>query len=376
LAAAGTAFAQSSVSIYGQFDAGVYSVKNYTAGKNATVFGDGAIFSNVIGFRGSEDLGGGMRANFQLETDVQTNNGGINQNGLFRRQANVGFVGGFGEIKVGTTLNPIIATNGALMPVGGNSVMTNVASALGYADFFTRNAVTYNAPAIIKGLAAQAQYGYANSVNEISGGSVLAGSLAYTSGPLQLRAAMQKRDGINGTSAATGNASAANPSSATNTSATSGWPTVSNDPTVGVANKSLDKSSYVLGARYEMGALSLGAAYMSNEFNVPGAAKTKVTGTVLGAGYVMGANTFGLNYASAEKSTLTSFQVRHALSKRTNIIAIAGLANNDSTIGFAPVAFNTGSGTATITDSTLGSLSNRGTGRNISGFGLGLTHSF
>jgi predicted porin len=365
LAAAGTTFAQSSVTIYGQFDAGVYNVKNFTDGKSATVFGDGATFSNVIGFRGSEDLGGGLRAVFNLETDVQTNNGGINQNGLFRRQANVGVAGGFGEIRVGTTVNPIIATNGALMPVGGNSVMTNIASALGYADFFTRNALTYNAPTIIKGLAAQAQYGFANSVNETAGGAVMAGSLAYTNGPLQLRAAMQKRDGINGTA----NTSAANNTAAT---ASAAWPTTGN------TTQSFDKTSYVLGARYSFGALSLGAAYMNNEFNLPvaGAAKTSLSGYALGAGYVMGANTFGLNYASAEKSSLTSLQVRHALSKRTNIIATAGVASNDSTVAFAPVAFNTGTGTAPITDSTLGTTGNRGTGRSITGFGIGLTHSF
>ena len=182
LAVSGAAFAQSTVSIYGQFDAGVYSLSKANGTDNRVVYGDGATFSNVIGFRGSEDLGGGLKGNFHLESDVQTNNGGLNQNGLFRRQANVSVAGGFGDIKIGITTNPIIATNGALMPVSGNSVSTVTSSALGYADFYTKNAVTYTSPTM-SGLTAQIQYGFSNNVESSSEGSVVAGSLAYVNGP-------------------------------------------------------------------------------------------------------------------------------------------------------------------------------------------------
>ena len=124
--------AQSSVTLYGQFDAGVYSLKNIdslTGAKSATVYGDGATFSNILGFKGTEDMGGGLKAGFDFQTDVQTNNGGTNTAGLFRRQANGSIASNqYGELKFGVTTNPIIATNGALMPVSGNSVSTATAS--------------------------------------------------------------------------------------------------------------------------------------------------------------------------------------------------------------------------------------------------------
>jgi predicted porin len=349
LAAAGTSFAQSSVTIYGQFDAGVYSLGKANGTDSRVVYGDGATFSNVLGFRGSEDLGGGLRANFQAETDIQTNNGGTNQNGLFRRQAHVGLAGGFGEIRVGTTLNPIIATNGALVPVGGNSVMTSVAGAVGYADFFTKNAVTYTLPTI-NGLTAQIQQGFSNNIESSSAGSVLAGSLAYVNGPLSIRYAMQDRK-----EAAIGAAnSGANASSA--------------------SAPALNRKSSVLGVRYQMGAVSVGAAMVqSKSATAIGGALTTVDGSILGVGYTTGAWTLGANYAQAEKSTLTNLQARYALSKRTNLIAQAGFADNHANglAKFSPIAFNTGSAPATITDTYAATA-----GKKQNGVGIGITHSF
>jgi len=347
--AATASFAQSSVTIYGQFDAGVYSLSKANGTNSRVVYGDGATFSNVMGFRGSEDLGGGLKGNFQLETDVQTNNGGLNQNGLFRRQANVSVGGGFGEVKFGITTNPLIATNGALVPVGGNSVTTANASALGYADFYTKNAVTYTSPNL-SGLTAQLQYGFSNNIESAKDGSVVAGSLAYVNGPLSIRYATQDRK-----ESAIGAAnSGANPSSAT--------------------AASFNKKSQVAGVRYEMGALSFGAAYLENKAaTAVGGAMTKVDGYVVGVGYTTGAWTLGANYTSAEKSSLTNLQARYALSKRTSLIAQAGFADNDAngTVKFAPIAFNTGSSPATITDTYAGTA-----GKKQSGIGLALAHSF
>ena len=338
--AATASFAQSSVTIYGQFDAGVYSLKRANGTDSRVVYGDGATFSNVLGFRGSEDLGGGLKANFQLETDVQTNNGGLNQNGLFRRQANVSVAGGFGEVKLGTTLNPLIATNGALAPVGGNSIMTATATAYGYADFFTKNALTYTSPNV-GGLTAQVQYGFSNNIESSKDGSVVAGSLAYVNGPLSIRYAMQDRN----------QAASAAPSA---------------------PNTTFNKKTQVVGARYNIGAVSLGVAYFENKSAAAlNGAMTKADGYLLGAGYTTGAWTLGANYVTAEKSNLTNLQARYALSKRTNLIATAGFADNGATNAFAPIAFNTGNSPATITD-TYAAAPNK----KQSGMGLAVTHSF
>jgi predicted porin len=331
------------VTIYGQFDAGIYNIKKANAtGGSATVYGDGAVFSNVLGFRGTEDMGGGLKAGFHMETDVQTNNGGENQNGQFRRQANGSIAGGFGEIKLGLTTNPIIATNGALMPVSGNSVSTSTSSALGYADFYTKNAVTYTSPAFM-GLTAQIQRGRSNNVESASEGSVTAYSLAYVNGPLEVRYAAQDRKAAAANTANSG----ANPSTAT-AAATA-------------------KESSVFGAKYKIGAFTLGAARLQNETT------SKVTGNQMGLGYTTGAWTLGGSLTKAEGSKLTNLQARYALSKRTNLIGMYGIADNsaDNKVNFNPVAFNTGSAPAAITDMAAGSASQKRTA-----IGLGLTHSF
>ena len=344
--AATSAFAQSSVTLYGQFDAGVYNLSKADGTLNRMVYGDGATFSNILGFRGTEDLGGGLKANFDFQTDVQTNNGGLNQNGLFRRQANGSVSGGFGEIKFGITTNPIIATNGQLVPVGGNSVTTSTASALGYADFYTKNAVTYTSPAI-NGLTAQIQYGLSNNIDSSSEGSVVAGSLAYVNGNLSIRYAMQDRKQGNSAGAlAAGSA-----------------------PNTGSA-----KDSSVFGVRYQIGAVSIGAAMLENNAAAANnGAKVKVNGNLMGVGYTTGAWTFAANRTAAEDSSLTNFQARYALSKRTNLIAQAGTADNNANgkVKFNPMAFNTGNSPATITDTYAATA-----GKKQSAIGLAVTHSF
>ncbi|MEY4439466.1 MAG: hypothetical protein RIQ36_930 [Pseudomonadota bacterium] len=335
-----SAFAQSSVTIYGQFDAGIYNIKKANGTDSATVYGDGAVFSNVLGFKGTEDMGGGLKAGFQMETDVQTNNGGENQNGQFRRQANGSIAGGFGEVKLGLTTNPIIATNGALMPVAGNSVSTSTSSALGYADFYTKNAVTYTSPAFM-GLTAQIQRGMSNNIESSSQGSVTAYSLAYVNGPLEVRYAAQDRK-----AAAIGAAnSGANPSTATAAAAA--------------------KESSVFGVKYKIGAFTVGAARLQNETT------SKVTGNQAGLGYTTGAWTLGGSLTKSEGSKLTNLQARYALSKRTNLIGMYGIADNAATVKFNPVAFNTGNSPATITDTYAATANTKQTA-----IGLGLTHSF
>ncbi len=79
---AGTAQAQSSVTIYGVIDAGYNSVENKTTGsatvqrdsiQGGTVSAAGEAASNRLGFRGTEDLGGGMKAHFVLESGIAQN---------------------------------------------------------------------------------------------------------------------------------------------------------------------------------------------------------------------------------------------------------------------------------------------------------------
>nr|WP_315261181.1 porin [uncultured Limnohabitans sp.] len=342
--AATSAFAQSSVTIYGQLDSGIYNIKKANGVNTATVYGDGSTFSPILGFKGTEDMGGGLKAGFDLQTDVQSNNGGENQNGQFRRQANASLAGKFGEVKLGLTTNPIIATNGALMPTGanGNSVSTSTSSAMGYADFYTKNAVTYTTPAFM-GLTGQVQRGMSNNIESQSAGSVTAYSLAYVNGPLEVRYAAQDRK-----AAAIGAAnSGANPSTAT--------------------AAATDKDSSVFGAKYTIGQWSVAAARLQSET----AGTAKVSGNQVGAAYTTGAWTLGSALTTSQGSKLNVNQVRYALSKRTNLIGVYNMADNKAVVKFNPIAFNTGNSPATITDTYAATASKKQTA-----IGLGLTHSF
>ncbi len=72
--AGGTALAQSSVTLYGIVDAAVERASNGAGVKvNRLVSGQGS--ASRLGFRGTEDLGGGLRAIFNLEAAINTDNG-------------------------------------------------------------------------------------------------------------------------------------------------------------------------------------------------------------------------------------------------------------------------------------------------------------
>ena len=82
--------AQSSVTIYGIVDSGISYVSN-SGGHSAWIFDTGVPQGNRLGFTGTEDLGGGMKALFRLENGFNLNNGQDSENGtMFNRQAFVG----------------------------------------------------------------------------------------------------------------------------------------------------------------------------------------------------------------------------------------------------------------------------------------------
>ncbi|WP_062083513.1 porin [Caballeronia udeis] len=93
--------AQSSVTLYGRLDAGITYVSNY-AGSSAYRFEDGIWYGNRWGFKGVEDLGGGLSAIFTLENGFSLGTGKAFQNGaLFGRQAFVGLNSKWGAFTLG-----------------------------------------------------------------------------------------------------------------------------------------------------------------------------------------------------------------------------------------------------------------------------------
>ena len=112
-ASAGAAQAQN-VTIYGIVDTGLeYQSKVATASGDDSRFSmqNGGILPSIWGFKGSEDLGGGLKAVFNLEGDFGADTGGARFGGalmLFGRQANVGLSGGFGTVLLGRQYSPAI----------------------------------------------------------------------------------------------------------------------------------------------------------------------------------------------------------------------------------------------------------------------------
>jgi predicted porin len=101
LAMAAGAQAQSSVTLYGRIDNGLVYRTGLPGGH---VFGTqtGGWGESWWGLIGSEDLGGGNKAIFQLESGINTMNGGIQNGGLFGRHATVGLTNDqFGTFKMG-----------------------------------------------------------------------------------------------------------------------------------------------------------------------------------------------------------------------------------------------------------------------------------
>jgi len=105
LAACGTASAQSSVQLYGQITAAV-EVKDHQgagAGGKQWSVGNNEFYISNLGFRGSEDLGDGMKAVFRLESGINTDTGtNTTTTKFFNRQSFVGLdFGAPGAITVG-----------------------------------------------------------------------------------------------------------------------------------------------------------------------------------------------------------------------------------------------------------------------------------
>jgi predicted porin len=93
-----TAMAQSSVTLYGIVDAAVVHTTKQ-AGGSKVAMDAGQMATSRWGMRGSEDLGGGLKANFGLEGTLVNDSGAAGN--LFDRQATVGLSGGFGSVNLG-----------------------------------------------------------------------------------------------------------------------------------------------------------------------------------------------------------------------------------------------------------------------------------
>jgi len=214
LAAAGAASAQSSVTLFGIVDATLAFGNGSISDK--TQLTNSGYNSSRLGFRGTEDLGGGMSASFWLEAGVNNDNGtgsGTNTNnqasggstvtaggqGLtFNRRSTVSLAGGWGELRLGRDYNPQFwnltvfdpfGTNG----VGTTQVLSSNSAITGAINVRSSNSIGYFLPGNLGGFYGQIQ-GYLGENNDAGlatdddgrGAGLRAG---YASGPFNVAVA-------------------------------------------------------------------------------------------------------------------------------------------------------------------------------------------
>lgn len=180
------AIAQSSVTIYGSLDEGITYVSNEHGGHAAVV--SPVAVPDFFGFRGVEDLGGGTKALFRLETGFRSNNGtNLVAGDMFSRVAMVGLSSPWGGVTLGRQFD---LTNETLMP--------NANGVLQYAYYLmhpgnldnigvteVNNSIKYSTPDF-GGLSFAVEYGMADSTTQP--GRVLSVDGIYNRGPFRVAA--------------------------------------------------------------------------------------------------------------------------------------------------------------------------------------------
>ena len=197
---AGAANAQSSVSIYGLVDIGIAAERGGPAGSTLKLDGSGIHSGNRLGFKGSEDLGGGLSAIFTLETGYNSDTGTLGQGGaIFGRQSWVGLQGNFGAVKFGRQYTPLFLAIDSLDPIDG---MTG-----GSGNLLPRGGVRMNntisyATSKAGGFSGLLAYGFGEVAGETSGSRVIGGSVAYENGPLVVKLAHHNANNATATDSA------------------------------------------------------------------------------------------------------------------------------------------------------------------------------
>ncbi|WP_395350140.1 porin [Variovorax sp. UC122_21] len=223
LCVAGTSAAQSSITLFGVLDA---SVSRYTvsrgihldtvgAGRSQTVLANGANAASRLGFRGTEDLGGGYAVSFWLESPLSNDDGGHVRALNFSRRSTVSLSGGFGELRLGrdavpTDWNDLVFSALGVQGVGASLILqaagrnlTGRALLPGDSNAIrASNSVSYFLPPRLGGFHGHLMYAFpenAKSDTMLADGRTVAlggnkgryagGRLGYASGPLDIAVA-------------------------------------------------------------------------------------------------------------------------------------------------------------------------------------------
>jgi predicted porin len=201
------ASAQSSITLYGVADVSVRYLTNSNAKNDGRLFmTNGAITNSRWGLRGSEDLGGGLKAIFDLESGINLQDGSASDSQrLFNRNAYVGLSSQYGTLTLGRQKTPLFDLLGDTydpLTVGNYFENSWLPGALG-AGLYADNAIKYTGT--YKGLTMAAMYsfgtnsestgagGFSGQVpGHLGAGSMYGFTLSYVAGPLSVAGGVQQ----------------------------------------------------------------------------------------------------------------------------------------------------------------------------------------
>ncbi len=205
-------------SLYGVIDASVTTISNYDSkNTNFTGMQDGLWMPSLWGIHGSEDLGDGMKADYDLQSNLTITNGnaafGTSQ--LFDRNATVGISGDFGRVSAGERLDPIWIQSIVEQAMGVHHSGSAAIASLGYqgagcatlatcgknsygtstvANVMSANWLYYEAPKVIDNVSLSAGYQFGNVAGQTSSlaGTYLGGS--YNKGGLTVNVGLEAQN--------------------------------------------------------------------------------------------------------------------------------------------------------------------------------------
>lgn len=173
------AFAQdrssSSLSIYGVLDEYVGSLRRSDQAGRVTVLNSGGMTTSFWGFRGTEDLGGGLRSFFALESFFHADSGTMGRttaDPYFSRNSYVGLGGAHGQVSLGRQTNALFTATGNFNPFLASANLSPVMLQVwnpGYnravlGDSVWDNTIQYASPEVA-GFRASAAYGLGEVAN-------------------------------------------------------------------------------------------------------------------------------------------------------------------------------------------------------------------
>lgn len=324
---AGTAYAQSSVQIYGRVNTTVEYQDNGASSGDDTVTGMRNNASR-FGFRGKEDLGGGLNAIFELEAGFDSGTGEGGQN-LFGREAWVGLESkDLGKIKLGRLgITALYGYTIDWIGVFNHDTGTTAEDNIYVLPVTLSNAIEYQSPTFFGGLFG----GFTVNANENTDPQVYQGFLVYQKGDLHL----------------------------------AGGYSYSNE-------QGVDQSGWVATAAYAFGPVLLGLEYDYVDQSTTGANfgnRSSVTGTAM---YTLGASEFHLsvgwadNWSRVSSSDATQFTLgyNYNLSKRTKLYGFYYQIDNGRGTANAITYGNGGLGLPVLPNEVFSSI------------GLGIRHNF